>query len=126
MKIIRSDEKTWGTRNGSDWSGMIGLLDKKEADILVAGLTATRERSEAVDFSVVLLEDVISLTVARTPVGEGQSADINLMVFLTIFTVQAWLAFLGVALVFGAFYAFVARCPHNTVNHSDNTLMHYC
>ena len=42
----------WGVRlphNGS-WTGMMGQLERGEADLSIAGFTITMERAEAVDF----------------------------------------------------------------------------
>ncbi|KAK6179440.1 hypothetical protein SNE40_011800 [Patella caerulea] len=43
------DKKYGGKKNGS-WQGLIGLLDRQEADMIVADLTITEDRQEAVDF----------------------------------------------------------------------------
>ncbi len=58
--MIRPPDGEWGAKNddnnGSDyWSGMVGQLARGEADIGAAGMTLTRERNEAIDYSVVLL-----------------------------------------------------------------------
>ena len=47
----------WGNLvNVSDWSGMVGMVKKREADIAIGDLTITHERSTAVHFLNSLME----------------------------------------------------------------------
>ena len=48
--------KQFGSCINGNWNGMIGSLKKNEADIAVAGLTITKDRSDVVDFLPSLLE----------------------------------------------------------------------
>ena len=44
----------YGSQKEGDWTGMIGMLHRNEADIAVADFTTTKERYEVVDFSITL------------------------------------------------------------------------
>lgn len=55
--LIQPPDKAWGSRyqgrNGSWlWNGLVGQLERGEADVSVAGLTVTVERQSAIDFTV--------------------------------------------------------------------------
>ena len=53
--IIKAHE--YGIKNAQgDWSGMIGMLHRNEADIAVADFTPTQSRSNVVDFTTVFLD----------------------------------------------------------------------
>ncbi|XP_076458545.1 uncharacterized protein LOC143292240 [Babylonia areolata] len=48
----------------SEWTGLVGAVLKKEADVAVAALTITPEREEVIDFSIPFLETGITIVVA--------------------------------------------------------------
>ena len=42
--------------SSGDWTGMIGMLHRNEAEIAVADFTPTQSRSKVVDFTLALLD----------------------------------------------------------------------
>ncbi len=76
---------------------MVRQLQDKGADICGASLTITNERSEAIDFTLGLVEDVFSLFIVNPELVDRRS-EIDLVVFLTIYTKEAWLATLAAAM----------------------------
>ncbi len=76
------------------WNGIVRQLQDGEVDICAASLTMTHERSEAIDYTVGLIEDVFSLLFVNQA---GSSREIDLMVFLTVFSKAAWATILAVA-----------------------------
>ncbi|XP_054715427.1 glutamate receptor ionotropic, kainate 5-like [Uloborus diversus] len=52
-KILVPEDNEWGriNKNGS-WTGLIGMLQRNEADFAISSVSVTEERSFAVDFSV--------------------------------------------------------------------------
>uniref|UniRef100_A0A2C9JPY9 Ionotropic glutamate receptor C-terminal domain-containing protein n=1 Tax=Biomphalaria glabrata TaxID=6526 RepID=A0A2C9JPY9_BIOGL len=50
--------------NESDWTGMVGMLIHKKADMAIGALSITPERSNAVDFSMPFLQTGITIIVA--------------------------------------------------------------
>ncbi|KAL8583930.1 hypothetical protein ACOMHN_040663 [Nucella lapillus] len=50
--------------NSAEWTGLVGTVLKRDADVAVAALAITPEREEAIDFSVPFLETGITIVVA--------------------------------------------------------------
>ncbi len=83
--------------NGS-WVGLMGMIQKGEADLAAALLTITFDRSLAVDFSIAFMEGRATLVV-RNPAYFSGSSKVNLNAYLVVFTWPAWL-FLIVGVLF--------------------------
>ncbi len=81
IRLIRPANGQWGapTSDGDDgqvtWTGMVGQLSRREADLCGTAMMFTKERSEAIDFGVVLLEDVLTLIEAMYVGGVGGRGD---------------------------------------------------
>ncbi|XP_076314970.1 putative glutamate receptor [Tachypleus tridentatus] len=74
-------------QNGS-WNGMIGMLERKEADIAVGSLTITRDREDAIDFTFPFYEEPTKILL---PKPETES---KLWTVAKPFRWQVWLAVL--------------------------------
>ena len=68
-----------------EWNGLVGDLVRRSADLAACGLTRTYERSLAVDFSVGLVQDPMTL-IGGTPTGES----VNFTAYLGIFRDTVW------------------------------------
>ncbi len=105
METIQPKDGHWGSlvtldNNETDWTGMVKQLIEKEADLCGSSLTVSEERSKNIDFSVGLLEDITSIAVINpAKLAKGNPTNINLMVFLTVFTKAAWVGILLLALL---------------------------
>ncbi len=102
----------WGgssvSSNGSViWNGMVAQLMDKSADICGASLTVTSERSKVIDFGIGLTEDSNSIFMLTKDIVGGSGGELNLMVYLTLFTKMAWFGILLLAATFAFQYAFV-------------------
>lgn len=75
-----------------EWNGMIGDILRGDADMALATLTTTRERSKFVDFSFAYGEVGIGLLTAATQ--EGLQPQIN-MDFIHPFTLLLWIVILS-------------------------------
>ncbi len=84
------------------WVGMVGQLDRREADLCAAVLTYTRERAEVIDYTVGVMLDRVSLIVADPAKLGGQDGRVNMTVFVEIFTAEAW-AIVMLCVVMAAF-----------------------
>ena len=84
---------------------MMGQLVAKEVDICGVSLTLTAERSQFVDFTIGIMEIVNSIYMLDPAIVGGQGNDVNLMVFLTVFSKVGWLGILTIALVSSLTYA---------------------
>ncbi len=97
---------------------MVRQLQSGKADICGASLTITPARSEAIDFSVGLVDDISSLMILNPAVAGNQKPQIDLMVYLTVYSIEAWLAILGIATFSSIVYTALlnqARKELNTV-----------
>jgi hypothetical protein len=82
-----SKDGKWGIslEDGKGWNGLMGELMNKEIDVCSAGLSHIKERDLAVDFTMTLLEERMSLL---SPVTKGNKA--NLLVYMEIFSIETW------------------------------------
>ena len=55
-KITEPADKSYGNFINGSWNGFIEALEKKTVDLVMADLTITQERSEAVDFTTGLIK----------------------------------------------------------------------
>ncbi|XP_033744251.1 glutamate receptor 3-like [Pecten maximus] len=62
--VQKDDEYGVKTNNGS-WTGMIGEIVRRDADLAVAPLTITKEREEDVDFTKPFMKTGISIMIKR-------------------------------------------------------------
>ncbi|XP_076352647.1 glutamate receptor ionotropic, kainate 2-like [Tachypleus tridentatus] len=96
--VIRTPlDGEWGRKlpNGT-WTGLVGMVQRKEADIAIAKISITEERKEAVDFTIPYIYDVVTF-VTRTPRSKRRTLSI-----ITPFTWQHMLTYLCNAM--GHFY----------------------
>ncbi len=117
---VTPDDGEWGVRrpltpHGGDgdwyWSGMVGQLASGKADVSTAGLTVGAERHEAIDFTVGVVEETVTLNMARREDGQGAAAAkerINAMAYLAVLSWGTWVAVLCVALALGVCHSVIA------------------
>ena len=86
---------------------MVRQLIDGEADFSMV-MTITADRSKAVDFSVAILEQGLSLFLLNPDILRNGQGEVHLFVFLSVFTVKAWLAIAGAALAFSLVYTFLS------------------
>ncbi len=97
---------------------MVGDLAAGRADFCASSLTMTRERLTAIDFSVTVLTDMTVPFVPNPAVMGQTGTDVNLDVFLNVFTVPTWTALVTVGLISSATFVllteldYTAPCRH--------------
>ncbi|XP_076352649.1 uncharacterized protein LOC143248098 [Tachypleus tridentatus] len=71
--VIRTPEDAeWGKKLADNsWSGMIGMVHRKEADLSAEQITITEERKQAVDFTIPYSFDSVTF-ITRAPSGNHQ------------------------------------------------------
>ena len=82
--------------NGS-WTGLIGLLQRKEVDVLSMGLGINYERSFVIDYPLATQRQPITL-IAGVPKGGGP----NMWVYIQVFGVYQWITFVMLLTLMGA------------------------
>ena len=90
LSNVSPSDGEWGRLNSTTglWTGLVGDLESGRADLCASSLTMTGERLRSVDFSTAIMEDVMTPFVANPESMKGHSgaADVNLAVFITVFT----------------------------------------
>ena len=102
----------WGVQtNNGTWTGIIGMLDKQEADIAAADLSATEARWRVVPFGRAIAQETVTLISASNG-KEGA----NPWIYIEIFPYNAWYLCCGIVMIISTcFYA---------MNYSGINLMH--
>ncbi len=91
----------YGTPGGDGaWNGMVGMVQRGEADLIATALHISYERSQVIDFSRSFLKSLSTLIVAN-PARLGGRHPVNLAAFSSVFSVAGWclllLIFFGTA-----------------------------
>ena len=95
LETVAPADGQWGSLTNGSWSGMVGMLATREADISAAGLMSSPERLLVMDMTNAMYRDLITVTLPKT----GGHKDIDLLAYANIFHWQAWcvvLAFMAV------------------------------
>uniref|UniRef100_T1IJ49 Ionotropic glutamate receptor C-terminal domain-containing protein n=1 Tax=Strigamia maritima TaxID=126957 RepID=T1IJ49_STRMM len=105
------DDK-YGDNQTGKWNGMVGELIERKADVAIADLAITRERQDAVDFTIPFMHLGIGILFKKAP-----SKPPKLFAFLNPFSEDVWIfmatAVLGVSLML----FFLARVsPYEWIN----------
>ncbi len=86
---------------------MVGMLSRKEVDVSTAGLTHTYERGLAVDFTMGVLEDVVTLHIYNPAMRKNLKSTVKFAGFAEVFDLTCWLVILISMFVLSAAYVAV-------------------
>ncbi|XP_066493833.1 probable glutamate receptor [Tiliqua scincoides] len=92
---VVKDGKYGALSPNGNWSGMIGEIVRKEADLAVAPLTITSERENVVDFTQPFLYTGIGILLEK----DSASEDASLFHFLAPFSTEMWCGVLAAYLI---------------------------
>ena len=99
--IYKANE--WGNLvNGTEWSGMVGMVKKKVVDIAVADLTITRERSTVVHFLQGLME------VEEELFMKNPTDALSLEAYTKPFTILSWIGIFFSVIVVSPIFAIIS------------------
>ncbi len=85
------------------WSGLVGMLVNGDTDVVTAGLTQTVARSRAIDFTVPIYPDRLTLVEPVHGSNGGSNAP-RIWVYLDIFTSSTWLVIIASLFAFAALF----------------------
>uniref|UniRef100_A0A1I8ARD8 Glutamate receptor n=1 Tax=Steinernema glaseri TaxID=37863 RepID=A0A1I8ARD8_9BILA len=92
--IIEVVDGTYGIEDDSGrWNGLIGVLQRHEADLSVSAVTITYSRVEVVDFSLPFMHLGISILLAKSNEDVHQKS--TLFTFLEPLSFSVWISLLG-------------------------------
>ena len=115
--LYQPEERKFGNFNESsgEWNGMIREIHEKNADIIAAGLIATLERSQAVDFSLPTYTASHVFLVARG------ASDYSFVMFFKPFTTHTWFVVYAI-IIFASFIMFTTVKISKDTNMSEFSL----
>ncbi|XP_051493024.1 probable glutamate receptor isoform X1 [Apus apus] len=96
VKVV-GDGKYGAVSASGNWTGMIGEILRKEADIAVAPLTVTSEREEVVSFTTPFLQTGIGILLRKDTISQ----ELSFFHFLAPFSKEIWT---------GLLFAYVLTC----------------
>lgn len=94
---------------------MVGALERKEADIVVAQLSSNFERSQVADFTRPLYVEYTGLVIANPDAGP------NIWAYLIIFTFEIWMIILSVCLLLAFAYQLQSKALLQPLHHYDDS-----
>ncbi|KAF2366759.1 Ionotropic glutamate receptor L-glutamate and glycine-binding domain [Trinorchestia longiramus] len=97
-------DPTWGTTRDGKWTGMVGAMLNREADVIVAPLDNTVERAGVVTFTIGLRN-----TASRMVIKSRALMDSTWTTFTHEFTKEAWGGTLALMFLAPPFLAFVTH-----------------
>ncbi|VDO05524.1 unnamed protein product, partial [Haemonchus placei] len=91
--IIEVQDGSYGIEDESGrWNGIIGVLQRHEADVSISALTITYSRVEVVDFTLPFMHLGISILLAR---ANDDSEKSSMFTFLEPLSFSVWLSLIG-------------------------------
>ncbi|VDM27653.1 unnamed protein product, partial [Toxocara canis] len=95
--IIEVSDGTYGIEDESGrWNGLIGVLQRHEADLSVSAVTITYSRAEVIDFTLPFMHLGISILLAKTPDDQQKT---KFFTFLEPLSFSVWISLMGAYLV---------------------------
>ena len=94
------DGKFGGKNKDGSWNGMVGMVTRDEADVVMTTLTLTNIRKTVIDYTIPLFWEYMTLIAPK-----GQKLQVDYLVFLKIFPMYVYGIIFGGVLLFAlAFY----------------------
>ena len=78
------DGKFGGKNDDGSWNGMVGMVTRDEADVILSTLTISKSRKTVIDYTIPLFWEYMTLIAPR-----GQKLQLNYLVYLEIFPMYA-------------------------------------
>lgn len=89
------DGKFGGENEDGSWNGMVGMVKRDEADVVMTTLTLTNARKAVIDYTIPLFWEYMTLIAPK-----GQKLQVDYLVFLKIFPLYVY------GMIFGAIFLF--------------------
>ena len=114
--LVLPADGEWGSEVNGSWNGLVGLMERREADMVVAPLTNTWMRQQVMDFSTYAFVIDTKTVLFRAPTTTGSLSG-------TLFRPFQWVVWLCIicAMVLVAFATSVFLMTSNTIGRSGST-----
>lgn len=101
FEVVFPEENTFGAKNlDGNWTGIMGMLVRGEADICTSGMTITSERQEAVNFTFPIhVDDFTFKTNKAEPYPKN-------FAILETFALEVWFC-IGISLILTSFLLYI-------------------
>ena len=110
-KFVQPEDGAWGTDQGNlTWNGMVGMLQRGEADVSSTGLSPNLARAQSVDFTRILLHYEVGVTLPRT-----DTVFINYLVYVDVFFANLWFTIAGMAITLSTCFFIIALQRGNRI-----------
>ncbi len=100
--------------NGS-WTGLVGMVQRKEVDLAAGPMVMSLERSEVLDFTFAYMDSHNTLVIVD-PTFSGSKAKGNAFGILATLTVQSWVFFGLIFILIMLAYIFIRFINENYIN----------
>lgn len=110
-----SEEETYGQEyNGSGyWTGLIGMAQRQEIDVIAADLTVTWKRKKVLDFSMPFMASTLTVLMKRwdspPPASLSDSSGVGMESWFGPYSWEVWLLLLAAYIVTGLVLWLVGR-----------------
>jgi len=102
--LVLSVDNKYGVQSGGNWSGLVGMLQREEIDLIAADLTVTWSRMSAIDFSKPFLASTLTLLLK-----DPAEYTISLASWFNPFSWEVWLLLLTSYLISSLILFLVSR-----------------
>ncbi|KAK7102249.1 hypothetical protein V1264_020494 [Littorina saxatilis] len=110
-----ADDGQYGQQTPNGWTGMIGEVLNKQADIAAGALTITGTREEVVDFTKPIMSTAVNLLVKKP-----QHMDMGLGYLVRPFSTDFWILLLVAIIIVGFLFFLIGRfSPYEWIKVTD-------
>ena len=102
--IYSVDGKFGGVNENGSWNGMVGMVTRDEADVILSPLTINKSRKTAIDYTIPLFWEYMTLIAPR-----GQKNQINYLVYVEIFPFFVYMITFTFVLSFASTFFLISR-----------------
>uniref|UniRef100_A0AC35FJ23 Ionotropic glutamate receptor L-glutamate and glycine-binding domain-containing protein n=1 Tax=Panagrolaimus sp. PS1159 TaxID=55785 RepID=A0AC35FJ23_9BILA len=108
--IVEVEDGTYGIEDETgQWNGVIGVLQRHEADLSLSAITITYSRVSAVDFTLPFMHLGIAILMGKNIEETNPSTPASLFTFLEPLSFNVWIALVISYLAVGATLSILAR-----------------
>ena len=102
--LYSTDDKFGGENDDGSWNGMVGMVARDEADVILSTLTISRSRKTVIDYTMPLFWEYLTLIAPR-----GQKLQVNYLVYLEIFPMHVYGLILTGVISFSCMFFFITQ-----------------
>ena len=102
--IYSIDGKFGGENDDGSWNGMVGMVTRHEADVILSTLTISKSRKTVIDYTIPLFWEYLTLIAPR-----GQKLKLNYLVYLEIFPMYVYVLIFTGLISFASIFFLISQ-----------------